>query len=117
MKHVLWVLVFGLLAAGCGAEASDSDSAPAKQGPSASPGTQPEPEASPQSDSPPSDPGSSGDSATGDVAVVDGELGATETNVAAAPCMTDADCPEGVRCAIFGDAGLGFCDVQDTLAP
>jgi hypothetical protein len=40
---------------------------------------------------------------------------ATETNVAPAPCNSDADCPDDVRCRHFeaeGAAGPGFCDVN-----
>jgi hypothetical protein len=44
--------------------------------------------------------------------------GATETNVAPAPCASDADCPDGVRCRHFSDdqtgsEGPGFCDVGE----
>ena len=42
--------------------------------------------------------------------------GATETNVAPAPCSSDDDCPSGVDCKGFDggapDAG-GFCDVNE----
>lgn len=42
--------------------------------------------------------------------------GATETNVAPAPCSSHADCPDGIDCKFFdggaADAG-GFCDVGE----
>ncbi len=43
---------------------------------------------------------------------------ATETNFVPAVCLTDDDCPEGVRCVAFGDAGAGpgFCDLPETTS-
>lgn len=41
--------------------------------------------------------------------------GATETNVAPAPCMTNADCPTGVDCVGADADGTGYCDVAETL--
>ena len=40
--------------------------------------------------------------------------GATETNVAPAPCNSNDDCPSGVACAKTSDDGPGHCDVQET---
>ena len=40
--------------------------------------------------------------------------GATETNVAPAPCNGADDCPEGIECVTFdGGEGPGFCDVNE----
>ncbi len=41
------------------------------------------------------------------------EAGATETNVAPAPCESDDDCPEGVTCRALTDGDLKVCDLAD----
>ena len=42
--------------------------------------------------------------------------GATETNVAPAPCKDDDDCPEGIACAFPEQGGdIGFCDVNEMV--
>lgn len=43
-----------------------------------------------------------------------GGQGATETNVAPAPCKSDGECPKGIECVFHDeDAELGFCDVNE----
>lgn len=110
MKHFSWLLAFALLSTACASDSTDSDAEPAKQ-------RETEADSQPQGEPAPelAEPAPEGE----DVAAVDGELEATETNVAAAPCLADVDCPAGVRCIAFGDAGSGpgFCDVQDVTAP
>lgn len=110
MKHCPWLLAFALLSTACASDSADSDAEPAKQRETEK-DSQPRAEPAPE----PAAPAPEG----GDVAAVDGELEATETNVAAAPCLADVDCPTGVRCIAFGDAGSGpgFCDVLDVAAP
>lgn len=44
------------------------------------------------------------------------EKGATETNVARAPCETDGDCPEGIDCVVAEGDNSGFCDVEEHVA-
>ncbi len=43
---------------------------------------------------------------------------ATETNFVPAVCLTDDDCPPGVQCVAFDDAGVGpgFCDLAETTS-
>jgi hypothetical protein len=39
--------------------------------------------------------------------------GATETNVAPAPCSSDDECPEGIDCLTLDGGEVGFCDVNE----
>ncbi len=97
-----FALCLALLTWGC---SSDSTSTEGSE-PSAEPSAEP---AGPSS--------ADEEPAGGEVASNDGNQ-ATETNFVPALCLADEDCPPGVRCVPFDDAGAGpgVCDVEEKQA-